>query len=158
LGGNAEDKAVEILEQVNGHVPAPVKGYRKDDSPDYCAQQLRKLVGDYSSPAQLPAARTKPLTKQPYTFDTVTGGTATYDHAVCAACESKVCVKECVPQILKLNEAGCPVLDIPAEEAKKGRCIECLACDIACYFEGAGGGYVDLPTPGLIEYRNRCSG
>ena len=158
LGGNAEDKAVGILEQANGHVPAPVEGYKKDDPPDYCAQRLRKLVEDYSPPAARPAGRTKPVAKQPYTFDTVTGGTAIYDHAVCATCESKVCVKECVPQILTLNEEGCPVLNITPEEAKKGRCIECLACDVACYFQGAGGGYVELPTPGLVEYRRQHHG
>jgi hypothetical protein len=88
----------------------------------------------------------------------VTGGMATYDHAVCVTCESKICVKECVPQILKLNEEGCPVLNIAPEEAEKGRCIECLACDVACYFQGAGGGYVDLPVPGLEEYRRQHQG
>ena len=85
----------------------------------------------------------------------MTGGTVLLDHAVCAACESKVCVQECVPQILALNEEGCPELNITLEEAKKGRCIECLACDVACYFDGAGGGYVDLPIPGLDEYRRQ---
>ncbi|MCK4472837.1 MAG: hypothetical protein KAW49_13735, partial [Anaerolineae bacterium] len=95
----------------------------------------------------------KPVAQQPYTFETVTGGTVTLDHAVCATCESKICVKECVPQILTLNEEGCPVLNITPEEAKKGRCIECLACDVECYFQGAGGGYVELPIPGLEEYR-----
>ena len=109
-------------------------------------------------PAQEPAGRQKPVARQPYTFETVTGGTVTYDHAICATCESKVCVKECVPQILALNEAGCPVLNVTPEEAQKGRCIECLACDVACYFHGAGGGYVDLPIPGLEEYRRQRRG
>ncbi len=153
LGGNAEDKAVEILEQVNGRVPAPVEGYKKDDSPHFCAQRLKALVDQYAPLAEKPQGRTKPVAKQPYTFETVTDGTVVLDHAVCAGCENKVCVEECVPQILSLNEEGCPVLNITPEEAKKGRCIECLACDVACYFHGAGGGYVDLPIPGLKEYR-----
>ena len=155
LGGNAEDKAVEILERVNDCVPAPVEGYRKDDTPHFCAQRLEALVRDYSPPPERPEGRKKPVAQKPYTFATVTGGTVTYDHAVCATCESKVCVKECVPQILTLNEEGCPVLNITLEEAKKGRCIECLACDVACYFHGAGGGYVDLPIDGLEEYRRQ---
>jgi hypothetical protein len=83
----------------------------------------------------------------------VTDGKVTLDHAVCARCESKVCVKECVPQILSLDEEGCPVLNISRDDARQGRCIECLACEIACYFQGAGGGYVDLPIPGLDKYR-----
>ncbi len=152
LGGNAEDKAVEILERVNGHVPAPVEGYKKDDSPRFCAQRLKALVESYTPPAEKPDGRKKPVAQRPYTFETVTGGAVTLDHAVCATCESKVCVKECVPQILTLNEEGCPVLNIPLEEAEKGRCIECLACDVECYFRGAGGGYVELPIPGLEGY------
>jgi len=153
LGGNAEDKAVEILERVNGHVPAPVEGYKKDDSPRFCAHRLRALLESYAPPAEVLSGREKPAAAAPYSFETVTGGTVTYDHAVCATCESKVCVAECVPQILTLNEDGCPVLNITSEEARKGRCIECLACDVECYFRGAGGGHVELPIPGLEEYR-----
>jgi len=157
LGGNAEDKAVEILERINsqdgGHVPAPVEGYKKDDTPQFCAQRLKALVESYTPLVEKPEGRKRPVAQQPYTFETVTGGTVTFDHAVCTTCESKICVKECVPQILALDEDGCPVLNITPEEARKGRCIECLACDVACYFRGAGGGYVELPIPGLEEYR-----
>jgi len=153
LGGNAEDRAVEILKRVNGHVPAPVEGYKKDDTPQFCAQRLRVLVEGYTPPAEKPEGRKKPVAQRPYTFETVTGGAVTLDHAVCATCESKVCVKECVPQILTLNEEDCPVLNITLEEAQKGRCIECLACDVACYLYGAGGGYMELPIPGLEECR-----
>jgi succinyl-CoA synthetase beta subunit len=153
LGGNSEDKAVEILERVNGEIPAPVEGYRKDDTPQFCAQRLKALIESYVPPAEKPERRPRPVAKKPYTFETVTDGTVTLDHAVCARCESKVCIKECVPQILSLDEEGCPVLNISRDDARQGRCIECLACEIACYFQGAGGGYVDLPIPGLDEYR-----
>lgn len=152
LGGNAEDKAVEILERLNGCVPAPVEGYKKDDSPDFCAQRLRALIlkreeGKLIEVAP-PAPRPEP--GEPYTFETVTGGVVTFDHAVCRTCESKICVQECARQILKL-EGGVPVLNITREEAKKGRCVECLACEVECFFQGAGGGRVDLPIPGLDE-------
>ena len=153
LGGNAEDKAVQILEQVNDHIPAPVEGYKKDDSPHFCAQRLKALLESYTPPAETVKRRKKPVAKQPYSFKTVTGGTVTYDHAICATCESKVCIEECVPQILTLDEKGCPVLNITLEEVQKGRCIECLACDVTCYLDGAGGGYVELPIPGLEEYQ-----
>ncbi len=75
-----------------------------------------------------------------------------FDHAVCRTCESKICVEECARQILKL-EGGLPTLNITREEAKRGRCVECLACEVECFFQGAGGGRVDLPIPGLEEYR-----
>ncbi len=148
MGGNAEDKAVEILERLNGRIPAPVEGYRKDDSPDYCAGRLAALI-QAGTVRDVPPPQPRPEPQKPYRFATVTGGTVTYDHAVCAGCESKVCVKECAQKILQLNEEGCPVLNITPEEAKKGRCSECLACEVECAFQGAGGGYVRLPIPGL---------
>ncbi len=148
LGGNAEDKAVEILQRLNGRIPAPVEGYKKDDSPEFCVQRLDALIRS-GELRDVPPPLPRPEPQRPYRFETVTGGTVTFDHAVCAACESKVCVSECVPKILKLNEEGLPVLAIPPEEAKKGRCSECLACEVECLFRGAGGGHVRLPIPGL---------
>jgi len=155
LGGNSEDKAVEILEWLNGWVPAPVEGYRKDDSPDFCAGRLRTLMeeGKRITP-QAPARPQRAAGDMPhlYQFATVTGGTITYDHSICAGCESKICVQECAQHILSLNEEGLPVLNITAEEAQKGRCSECLACEVDCFFKGAGGGRITLPIPGLDEY------
>jgi succinyl-CoA synthetase beta subunit len=153
LGGNSEDKAVEILERLNGWVPAPVEGYKKDDSPDFCAQRLDTLIKEGGRVE--PKGRPEPERMgEPalYQFQTVTGGTITYDHAVCRSCETKVCVKECVPKILSLTEEGVPVLNITAEEAAKGRCSECLACEVECFFHGAGGGHIELPIPGLDAY------
>ncbi|MDH7487200.1 MAG: acetate--CoA ligase family protein [Anaerolineae bacterium] len=151
LGGNAEDKAVEILEWLNGRVPAPVEGYKKDDSAWFCAGRLDALIKE-GRLLDVPPLPPRPKPEKPYTFETVTGGTVTFDHAVCARCESKVCVEECARGILRLED-GLPVLNISPEEAKKGRCVECLACEVDCFFRGAGGGYVELPIPGLEEYR-----
>ena len=153
LGGNAEDKAVAILEWLNGHVPARVEGYRKDNPPDFCAARLKELIS--GGQRIEPEARPEPVRTgepRPYTFNTVTGGTVTYDHSVCARCESKVCVKECAGKILSLTEEGVPVLNITPEEARKGRCSECLACEVDCFFQGAGGGKIVLPISGLPEY------
>ena len=153
LGGNSEDKAVEILEWLNGWVPAPVEGYKKDDSPDFCASRLHALIQEGTlvepEPRPEPAREEAPRL---YQFETVTGGTITYDHGVCAACESKICVKECARQILSLNDEGLPVLNITREEARQGRCVECLACEVDCTFKGAGGGKIELPIPGLGQY------
>jgi hypothetical protein len=68
------------------------------------------------------------------------------------ACESKVCVQECARQILSLDGEGLPMLNITAEEARKGRCVECLACEVDCFFKGTGGGRIELPIPGLDDY------
>lgn len=150
LGGNAEDKAVEILEALNGRIPAPVEGYKKDDSPDFCAQRLDALIkkGELHD---VPAPTARPEPQQPYSFDTITGGTVTYDHNICATCESKVCITACARQILTLNDAGCPELNISRADAQKGRCVECLGCEVDCLLYGAGGGHVHLPISGLTD-------
>ena len=154
LGGNGEDKAVQILEWLNGWVPAPVEGYKKDDAPDYCAQRLDALIK--GGKRIEPTARGLPASggdaSRRYQFETVTGGTITYDHGVCATCDSKVCVQECARQILSLNDQGLPELNITRQEAQKGRCVECLACEVDCLFHGAGGGTIHLPIPGFEEY------
>jgi succinyl-CoA synthetase beta subunit len=151
LGGNAEDKAVEILEALNGRIPAPVEGYRKDDSPDFCAARLDALIKKLQvGKLKVKSSEVEQREPQkPYRFKTITGGTVTLDHAVCATCESKVCIEACARKILSLNDESCPVLNITREEAARGRCVECLACEVDCLLYGAGGGHVELPILGL---------
>jgi succinyl-CoA synthetase beta subunit len=151
LGGNGEDRAIEILTGYTRHLGVPVECYGKDTPVDDCAARLEALVAEPSLPVPTPRSPV-PVPARPYTFSTPTGS-ITYDHAVCATCASKVCVAACVPQILTLDEAGLPVLNITLEEAAKGRCIECLACEVDCRALGGGGGHITLPVPGLEEYR-----
>lgn len=155
LGGNSEDEAVRILTEYTRNLPAPVEGYKKDDTADRCAERLKSLIEQQKSKTAkrtlaVPSAP-KMVAKEPYNFDTPTGS-ITFDHAVCRTCNSKACVHTCVPQILK-EENGVAVLNITREEAKSGKCIECLACEVECKIGGAGGGQVYLPIAGLDEYR-----
>jgi succinyl-CoA synthetase beta subunit len=155
LGGNAEERAIEILERLRPEVPAPIEAYGKADAPDFCAERLGTLIGAFAPPAEPAASRLPPCqAAEPYTFETVTGGTITYDHALCRDCATKICIETCVPQILSLDaERGVPVLNITAAEAKRGKCIECLACEVECYFHGNRGGRIELPITGLEAYR-----
>lgn len=152
LGGNSEDLAVKILTEYTTDLPAPVEGYKKDDSVEFCAERFDTLVkrGEIK-PTPKPAPRQ--LSQNTYQFRTLTGRVI-FDHDVCLTCQSKICVSRCVPQILKLED-GKPVLNISEEDAQKGKCTECLACEVECAAHGAGGGYVDLPIPGLEEYRRK---
>jgi hypothetical protein len=52
-----------------------------------------------------------------------------------------------------VSDDGLPVLAVTPEEAARGRCTECLACEVDCRALGAGGGHVALPVPGLDDYR-----
>lgn len=150
LGGNAEERAIAILARAQSQVPAPLEGYGKEDTPEFCVERLHSLIQGFQPPAGKPRGIERPEPRQPYTFETVTGGTVILDHAACRECSSKICVTACVPGILGL-EGGLPILRISREEARKGRCIECLACEVECYFEGNRGGRVVLPIPGLSE-------
>jgi len=154
LGGNGEEKAIEILTGYTKELGVPVECYGKDTPVDTCAERLETLVAAFAPPPQHAPRRAPSPAERPYTFKTPTGE-ITYDHAVCARCESKACVAACVPQILKTSEDGLPVLKVTLEEAARGRCTECLACEVDCRALGAGGGRVALPVPGLDEYRAR---
>jgi succinyl-CoA synthetase beta subunit len=148
LGGNAEERAIAILARAKDEIPAPVEGYGKDDTPEFCAERLDELIKGIQPPIKKPSGLKYPKPQEPYSFETVTGGKVTLDHWACRECESKICIETCVPGILVL-ENDLPVLNISLDEAKKGGCIECLACEIECYFEGRRGGRVDLPLPEL---------
>jgi len=82
-----------------------------------------------------------------YEFQTVTGK-VTIDHSKCDSCDKKPCVESCLPNILSF-ENGHPVLAIDEKEAAKGRCIECLACELECEFHGNKGIKIYLPLPEL---------
>jgi succinyl-CoA synthetase beta subunit len=152
LGGNAEERAIAILERARNEIPAPVEAYGKDDTPEFCAERLDVLIKSFKPPDDEPIEGLKrPQPLDPYTFKTVTGGKVILDHAACRECTTKVCIESCVPGILRL-ENGLPVLNISPEEAVKGGCSECLACEIECYFEGNQGGRVDLPLPESNEH------
>jgi len=147
IGGNGEEQAIDILEQANDEFPAPVKAYGRDASPEFCAGQLQALVDNYIPVATI-SIREAIEAREPYIFETITGGTVTLDHAICRDCESKICISACAPQILSL-ENDVPVLNISRDTAKKGGCTECLGCEVTCHFHGRGGGKVRLAIEGL---------
>jgi len=148
LGGNAEEQAIAILKRAQSEIPAPVEGYGKDDTPEFCAERLDELIQEFQPPEEMIQGHSYPEPIDPYRFETVTGGMVILDHAACRECTSKICVETCVPSILSLKD-GVPVLNISEDQAKKGGCTECLACEVECYFEGNRGGKVILPIPGL---------
>lgn len=150
LGGNAEERAIAILERARDFIPAPLEAYGKDDTPDFCAGRLHALIQDFQLPQEQPTGWRYPDPLEPYYFDTVTGGQVILDHSACRECETKVCINSCVPRILALQD-DVPLLKISPEEAKKGSCTECLACEVECFFEGNRGGRVNLQIRGLED-------
>jgi ferredoxin len=154
LGGNFEEEAIRIMATYLADLPAKVEGYGRDDAPEACARRLEELiaagggVGHEVRPIKEPR-----IPEGAYTFETLTGKLH-IDHRACAACASKGCVAACALKILTLAE-GRPVLAIPPEEARKGKCTECLACEIFCRYHEKAAIVIHLPIPGLKEYRDR---
>jgi len=159
LGGNQEERAIAILAEGAKSLAAPLEAFGKSDSADKCAARLKELV-DAAKPSPKPSPKPptagRPAPAEPYIFNTVTGR-ITFDHQVCRTCETQPCIPECVPKILKA-EKGVPVLAITREEAAKGKCIECLACETECVTKGKGGGFIDLPIEGLEAWRTAAGG
>lgn len=155
LGGNYEEKAVEILHSYLKNVPARVEGYGRDDSSEYCAQRLENLVQENNFHSHMVPPWQEPGHDflSSYSFETVTGKIFIH-HQKCLNCQTKGCIEACRAQILEL-ENGKPFLNISQEEAQKGKCTECLACELYCKFHEQDAIFIHLPIPGLKEYRDR---
>jgi ferredoxin len=151
LGGNKEEVALEILSKHLADIGVPVEGFGKDDSAVHCAERLRALInsGPYRHKGPDPVSNLEPPI-EPYSFKTLTGR-ITIDHEKCMRCAGKPCIAACHPNILELKD-GKSVLNITPDEAAKGRCTECLACEIACWSESLKAINISLPIPGLDEY------
>jgi len=154
LGGNFEEKAIEILGTYLRGLPVAVEGYGRDDSPEFCARRLEELILREADRRHEVRPMEEPdIPEGAYVFETLTGRIS-FDHRKCSACRSRGCVEACAPRILKLVD-GKPMLAVPAEDARKGRCTECLACEIFCRFHEQAAISIGLPIPGLKLYRDR---
>lgn len=148
LGGNGETEAVAIIQEFCSDLPAPVEAYGHEKSAGECAARLVELMRAPRRRAAPSRARSTPP-PDAYTFEIPTGRIA-INQAACLACAAKPCIAACPPQILELRE-GRAALKIPPEEAKRGGCIECLACELACQARGRDALWIELPIPGLAE-------
>jgi succinyl-CoA synthetase beta subunit len=154
LGGNYEEKAIEILATYLKDIPSEVEGYGRDDSPEFCARRMKELIDKNGNlPHEIRPISDPEFPEGAYVFDIFTGKIA-IDQSRCVLCISKGCVEACAPEILKLMDDR-PVLAVTEEDARKGKCTECLACEIFCRFHEQNAIDIHLPIPGLKEYRDR---
>lgn len=80
-----------------------------------------------------------------YKYKTLTGE-ITVDVEKCSGCQDKPCIGSCTVKVLK-EENNFPVLALDPKEVAKGKCIECLACELECHYRGKGGLTLSLPLP-----------
>jgi succinyl-CoA synthetase beta subunit len=148
LGGNSEDRAVDILHDSCRDLPATIECYRKDDTPAFCARRFRELVEQAGSkPAEM--RRRVPDfvgSADAYRFP-IAGGTVWIDHRNCDP-ETSALVIEHAAHLLELNQNGKPVLAV-SEEDVAGKDSELIACEIECRRAGRPVLFVDLAIPVL---------
>ncbi|MCH2153823.1 MAG: acetate--CoA ligase family protein [Phycisphaerales bacterium] len=154
LGGNAEDRAVEILEDSCRDLPATIEGYRKDDTPAFCAQRFTSLVKDESggnSSDQLVRSVPDWVGGDAEAFP-IEGGHVWINTDACdAALTARMA--EWSSGLLKDDGNGNPVLAVTEEEAAKAD-SEFIACEIECLRAGTPVLFVDLPIEGIDPVTN----
>src|SRR6478736_99689 len=149
LGGNTEDRAVDILRRTSELLRAPVEGYRKTDTPAFIAARFAELVAAGGGKKWKPRApRIPKFVKDPsVTKLAVKNGLVWIDTARWPEIRAAV---ETHSGGLIIDHDGAPAAALPSEEfATKDS--ELLACDIECRLAGIEGFYLELNVPGLDE-------
>jgi hypothetical protein len=149
LGGNTEDRAVDILQRMSKLLRAPVEGYRKTDAPATIAGRFAELVGSAGGTKWKPRAPRMPkfVKNKSATMLPVKGGRVWIDTARWSQIRPAV---ETHSSGLIVDRAGAPAAAPPNEEfANKDS--ELLACDVECRLAGVEGFYLELDIPGLEQ-------
>jgi succinyl-CoA synthetase beta subunit len=149
LGGNTEDRAVDILHRLSKLLRTPVEGYRKTDTPAFIATRFAELVTTAGGTKWKPRMpRVPKFVKDPAaTKLAVKNGRVWIDTAHWPQIRAAV---ETHSGRLVIDREGTPVAALPGEEfATKDS--ELLACDVECRLAGIEGFYLELDIPGLEE-------
>jgi succinyl-CoA synthetase beta subunit len=149
LGGNTEDRAVDILQRMSRLLGAAVEGYRKTDAPAAIATRFAELIATGKGAKWKPRRpRVPKFVKDPsVTTIPVKGGRVWIDSAQWPQIRSAV---ETHSGGLIVDRAGAPVSSVPGQEfATKDS--ELLGCDVECRLAGVEGFYLELDIPGLDE-------
>jgi succinyl-CoA synthetase beta subunit len=149
LGGNTEDRAVDILARMSKLLRAPVEGYRKTDTPAFIAERFAKLVANPGG------AKWKPRLKRMPEF--VRGSSAKAFPVKGGRVWINIARWRDIRGFIEVQSGGlivdrndAPFITVPAEEfANKDS--ELLACSTESRMNGVEGFYLDLDVPGLDE-------
>lgn len=148
LGGNSEDRAVDVLQRACADLPAPVEGYKKDDTPAFCADRFATLVAQAGN-KPLETSRVVPNfagSKSAYNF-AIKGGRVWIDHAACDSTISQLVISHSAG-LLAVNPSDKPVLAVNEEDVA-GKDSEMIACEIELRMAGHPVVFVDLAIDGI---------
>lgn len=146
LGGNTEDRAVEILHETAKHLKAPVEGYKKTDPPAQIAARFAELV-DGPDEDWVPRKPRRPsFVGNPGAVSfSIKGGRLWIDpgawrkHATAIVSRSSSLLRD---------DAGKPALAVSSDELLN-KDSELIMCEVECRNAGVEGVFVELEIPGL---------
>jgi succinyl-CoA synthetase beta subunit len=149
LGGNTEDRAVEILQRLSKLLRAPVEGYRKTDTPAFIANRFAELVANAGSAKWKPRPQRMPEFVRTSSAKAIPlkGGRVWIDTARWLEIRAFV-ETQCGGLIVDRRNA--PFVTVSsAEFATKDS--EMLACSVECRLNSVEGFYLELEVPGLND-------
>jgi succinyl-CoA synthetase beta subunit len=149
LGGNTEDRAVDILHRMSKLLRVPIECYRKSDTPAFIAARFAELVANTGDTKWKPRPPRVPkfISDPSVTTLQVKNGRVWIDTAQWSQIRAAV---EAHSGGLIVSRGGSPAAAVANEEfATKDS--ELLACDVECRLAGVEGFYLELDIPGLDE-------
>ena len=148
LGGNSEDRAVDVLQDASKDLTGKVEGYRKDDTPKFISRRFDELVDQSSAEPWSPRVPKMPAFVESGASFPITGGTVWIDTDHCDAEATQLAVEHS-SGLLK-EEDGLPVLTISEVDAA-GKDSEFIACEVELRRAGTPVLFVALDVPGLDD-------
>jgi succinyl-CoA synthetase beta subunit len=148
LGGNTEDRAVDILQRMSKLLRASVEGYRKTDTPAAIAARFAELVRSAKAKWKPRIPRAPRFIKDSPTIAfPVKNGRVWIDTMRWPQIRGPI---ETHSGGLIVDREGVPAPSLPDEEfATKDS--ELLSCDVECRLAEVEGFYLELDIPGLDE-------
>ncbi|PYL67411.1 MAG: hypothetical protein DMF28_09220, partial [Verrucomicrobia bacterium] len=146
LGGNTEDRAVDILVRMSKLLGARIEGYRKTDAPATIANRFAELVAESKAKKWKPHAPRTPkfIKSNAATKFEVKNGRVWIDSAKWSQIRAAV---ETHSGGLIVDREGSPAPLSGEEFANKDS--ELVACDVECRLAEIDGFFLELDIPGL---------
>ena len=146
LGGNSEDRAVDILQDACKDLPGEIEGYKKDDTPGYIAQRFAQLVAETDGTTWSPQPRCVPeYVGKSYSFP-ISDGTVWIDHAQCSPTTTAFIVEHSSGLLHDVDSK--PVLAVDADEIAN-KDSELIALEVECRRATHPVVFIDLPIKGI---------